>query len=273
MERLSNNFKDSNIYNEFFCGKNNVNLRKSKNYGKNVFAEFLYGSQNYGLDTENSDVDTRTIIIPDLKCLVDKKNISETIALSNGLSDVKDVKTMFQQFYNANPAYLELLVSDYAIYAPFFKSDFEQLRNNADAIALRDKKRLVHASYGMICNKVTALVSGLGPDKEEIQEYGYDSKNASHALRVSEFIHRILDGESLKDALNAKSYDCYQTIMDVRNRKYSFEEVKKLCREVYANVGELCDKEFEKPNKEIVQLLDDLAYNVIKLGLQFELAE
>lgn len=58
MERLENKFKQIEIYNDFFCGENNKNVRKNKNYGKNVFAEFLYGSQNYGLDTSESDVDT-----------------------------------------------------------------------------------------------------------------------------------------------------------------------------------------------------------------------
>lgn len=272
MEKLENKFKQSEIYKDFFCGENNKNVRKDKNYGKNVFAEFLYGSQNYGLDTSESDVDTRVIVVPDLKCLIDKKNISETINLSNGLSDVKDIKTMFQQFYKSNPTYLELLVSDYAIFAPAHKYEFDQLREMADEIASRDKKRLVHASYGMVCNKVSALVSGLGPDKEEIAKYGYDSKNASHALRIEEFIHRFLSGQPLKDSLNAKEYDCYQTIIDLREHKCSLEEALELGRKVYADVGALCDKEFEKPNKEITEFLDEIAYSVIKRETKLELS-
>lgn len=274
MEKLENKFKQSEIYNDFFCGENNKNVRKDKNYGKNVFAEFLYGSQNYGLDTSESDVDTRVIVIPDLKCLIDKKNISETINLSNGLSDVKDIKTMFQQFYKSNPAYLELLISDYAVFSPTHKYEFDQLREMADEIALRDKKRLVHASYGMVCNKVSALVSGLGPNKEEIAEFGYDGKNVSHILRIGEFIDRFLDEQSLKTALNATKYDCYQTIVDLRDHKYSLEEALELGRKVYADVCALCDKEFEKPNKEITEFLNEIAYSVIereiKLGLSMD---
>ena len=36
---------------------------------KQIFGVFLYGSQNYKLDTENSDVDTKVVIIPTLKDL------------------------------------------------------------------------------------------------------------------------------------------------------------------------------------------------------------
>lgn len=271
MERLENKFKQSEIYNDFFCGENNKNVRKDKSYGKNVFAEFLYGSQNYGLDTAESDTDTRTIVIPDLECLIEKKDISKTIELSKGLSDVKDIKTMFKQFYKSNPAYLELLVSDYAVFAPAHKYEFDQLREMADEIASRDKKRLVHASYGMVCNKVTALVSSFGPDKEEIAKYGYDGKNASHILRIDEFIHRFLSGQSLKDSLDAKKYDCYQTIIGLKEHKHSLDEALKLARQSYASVGDLCSKEFEKPNKEISEILDEIAYSVIKRETKLEL--
>ena len=40
---------------------------------KQIFGVFLYGSQNYGLDTENSDVDTKAIIIPTIEDLCQKK--------------------------------------------------------------------------------------------------------------------------------------------------------------------------------------------------------
>ena len=38
-----------------------------------IIGVFLYGSQNYGLATENSDVDTKVIIIPTLEDLCLKK--------------------------------------------------------------------------------------------------------------------------------------------------------------------------------------------------------
>ena len=40
---------------------------------KQILGVFLYGSQNYGLATENSDVDTKVIIIPTLEDLCSKK--------------------------------------------------------------------------------------------------------------------------------------------------------------------------------------------------------
>ena len=38
-----------------------------------ILGVFLYGSQNYGLATKNSDVDTKVILIPTLEDLCSKK--------------------------------------------------------------------------------------------------------------------------------------------------------------------------------------------------------
>lgn len=218
-----------------------------------------------------SDVDTRTIIIPSLEDLVQRKNTSEIVEISNGLSDIKDIKTMFNQFYKSNPAYLELLISDYMVFSPFFKSEFEELVENADLIASRDKKALVYASYGIMTNKMSALANHSGTNKEEIAKYGYNSKNTSHVLRVNEFIHRFLSGENFKSSLNAKNYDCYEEILSIRNREYDFKEVQKICKKAYQETALLCEKQYEKPDQNIEKMLNDIAYRVIKLNLSVEL--
>lgn len=43
----------------------------------NVYGVFLYGSQNYGTDTEQSDVDAKAIIVPSFHELVLKKPVSQ----------------------------------------------------------------------------------------------------------------------------------------------------------------------------------------------------
>lgn len=43
------------------------------NLGYNVLGVFLYSSQNYEMDTENSDIDTKAIIIPNFEDLISRK--------------------------------------------------------------------------------------------------------------------------------------------------------------------------------------------------------
>ena len=65
-----------------------------------VFGTYLQGSQNYKLDLEDSDVDTRSIIIPSFRDIVyDNRPVSTTIVLDEKSHDVeKDIRLMFNEF-------------------------------------------------------------------------------------------------------------------------------------------------------------------------------
>ena len=57
-------------------------------YPKNRFVFLgLYGSQNYGLDTPESDIDVKTIIVPTKRDLIlDKKKVSTEIFTNEGMN-------------------------------------------------------------------------------------------------------------------------------------------------------------------------------------------
>ena len=64
--------------------------------GYKVLGVFLQGSQNYGLDYEGSDIDTKAIVVPSFEDFVlNKKPASTTLILpSNEHVDVKDIRLM-----------------------------------------------------------------------------------------------------------------------------------------------------------------------------------
>ena len=82
--------------------KQNVQGEIQKHYDKlvelgyNVVGVFLYGSQNYELDYEGSDVDSKAIVLPTLNDIVlNKQPISTTIDMGdNCLCDVKDIRKL-----------------------------------------------------------------------------------------------------------------------------------------------------------------------------------
>ena len=53
----------------------------SKKY--NIWFLALYGSQNYGLDTKNSDVDTKGLIIPSFKQLARSESTINSIIVTD----------------------------------------------------------------------------------------------------------------------------------------------------------------------------------------------
>ena len=65
-----------------------------------IVGVFLQGSQNYGLDYEGSDVDTKLIVVPSFKdvCL-NKKPVSTTHVRANDEhTDWKDVRLYMETF-------------------------------------------------------------------------------------------------------------------------------------------------------------------------------
>jgi predicted nucleotidyltransferase len=72
---------------------------------------FLQGSQNYDLDYEGSDVDTKLIVVPSFKdiCL-NRKPISTThVRENNEHIDWKDVRKYVEEFRKQNLNFLEIL--------------------------------------------------------------------------------------------------------------------------------------------------------------------
>ena len=86
-------------------------------YGKDkVWATMLYGSQNYGLDTPDSDIDTKTLLIPSPRdVILGTKMVSTDLQISDGgLSNVKDYRAMFQNYLKGNINFVETLFTEYA---------------------------------------------------------------------------------------------------------------------------------------------------------------
>ena len=76
------------------------------NYKNDWVGIFLQGSQNYGLDYENSDIDTKIIVLPSFEDIIlNKQPISTTSVLPNDEHlDVKDIRLMFDCFKKQNCA-------------------------------------------------------------------------------------------------------------------------------------------------------------------------
>lgn len=90
---------------------------------------FLQGSQNYGLDTMNSDVDTKLIVVPSFKdiCL-NRKPVSTThVRANNEHIDFKDVRLYMETFRKQNLNFLEILFTDYCWINPMYVEQWMRL--------------------------------------------------------------------------------------------------------------------------------------------------
>ena len=76
----------------------------------------LYGSQNYKLNSETSDIDTECFIFPTVEDFIFNKNMFSTcVNTEYGTCHIKDVRAAFNELRKSSPNMLELFASPYMI--------------------------------------------------------------------------------------------------------------------------------------------------------------
>lgn len=194
-----------------------------------VFAG-LYGSQNYGLATEDSDVDVKIIIVPRFRDLVLGKNkISKTLNGENAEDqiDLKDISLMVENWKKQNINYLEILFSPYQVINTEFASEFEKLINRREDIARYDNYRFLDALLGMAKQKQDSLEL---ESKEESEEYNL--KNFLHLKRLALFLkYRLANRSFLESMISGSSlielrYDPPRKIEMIKESREVIEEMK-----------------------------------------------
>ena len=209
--------------NSYINNKDTLPLKLDKD---EILYEALYGSQNYGLDDEKADIDTKVITIPDIKRLLFMQPYSRTVEIPDGLADIKDIQIMEKQFFKANINYLEILSTGYCLINADYHEEMKALKDLLNEIVNNNLKSFTSAIIGMAINKQKEMItqSQFKKTYANVQKYGYDGKNAAHILRLEECLERVLGGESLGKALNARVYRKYETIKALRNQELSKEE-------------------------------------------------
>ena len=156
----------------------------------------LYGSQNYGLDTEDSDVDTKIAVIPSGKDIIlGYEKLSTTLRLEDGsVCEVKDIREMANQFYKGNINFTEMLYTPYYIQNENIPQpySFDVLKLYRDMIANRDPLNLMKMVAAMARTKYLTLTKVNNNNKEAIEKYGYDPKSLVTLLRLECFMYNYL---------------------------------------------------------------------------------
>lgn len=147
-----------------------------ENKGYNVIYIGLYGSQNYNLDDEKSDIDAKAIVMPSLNDVIFRKTTSKTVECENGKIDVKDLLTFYDVIKKGNFSYIESIQTKYSIGDKYIKNLFSKVKLN--------KKSVLGAMY----EKRKALTHEYPSKKEEFTKWGYDPKQHHHILRLYDIL-------------------------------------------------------------------------------------
>ena len=239
-----------------------------------ILGVFCQGSTNYGLDTPNSDIDTKCIVVPSFEEIaLNKKLVSTTHVLDNDEHlDAKDIRLYIECFYKQNLNFLEILFTPYFILNPAYKKQWDRLVAKREDIAHMDPVRAVRSMAGMCGEKHHALQHPYPSKLELLAKHGYDPKQLSHQERVKEALRRYIAGEPY--------YNC---VMEPCNPEYykwlkcnamPVEEAVALSNsslaEVKAMETEFVNTHTPGCNPEMMAFLKQVQCDIMRVALSFE---
>lgn len=239
---------------------------------------FLQGSQNYGLDYENSDIDTKLIVVPSFRDIaLAKKPISTTHVRENDEHiDFKDVRLYIETFYKQNLNFLEILFTPYFCINPLYASQWNRLLDNREKIARMNEARAVKSMKGIALEKYHAMKHPYPSKLDLIEKYGMDGKQVSHLIRVDDFLTRYIDGEPYQSCLHP-SPDKVDEIIAYKKQQIPLAEAEVRAEEVLKHAVEISDKFCEQTpmqeDPEMRELLEDASYHIMKIAVEHELAK
>ena len=135
--------------------------RLSKEYGEDHILNIaLYGSQNYLLDTPNSDVDVKAIYVPSLKeAVINSKRISlELHNEENEHCELKDIREMCKMYVKQNINFLETLFTDYRWDNPHYSIISQEFKNYSDILVKHNIDYGIKSTCGQALHTIRFII-------------------------------------------------------------------------------------------------------------------
>jgi hypothetical protein len=156
--------------------------RACSHYGEeNILGVFLYGSQNYNTHTENSDVDTKCILIPDLYHLACKPYDTNHLSVDSEICECMTIQHMVANWKKQNINFVEIMFTPYCIINAKFEQAWDNFLNfYREKIARYDVKKAI-LSMGH---------QALHTYKQDPSDF----KKQMNMLRIRASLLRLIDG-------------------------------------------------------------------------------
>lgn len=221
--------------------------------GYNVVAVFAQGSMNYGLyvndDEYKSDVDTKAIVLPTLDDLVNgNKMVSTKYDFEGEQIDVKDIRVMMDMWCKSNPAYLEILFTQYCMFNNKYETYIRQILEMGDDIVKMNFPQLAKCISGMSKEKVAAMEHPYPSLIDKIEKYGYDSKQLHHIIRLNRLIIEVfLNDIPFGEALDISEQERFKNfLINVKKSKYSLEMARRMAIEYDEDAKQIKEQVIEQ---------------------------
>lgn len=226
---------------------------------KQIVGIFVYGSQNYGLDTCSSDIDTKVVVAPSMEdVILNRRPISTVKILPNGEHvEFKDIRLVMDMFRKCSPNWVEILFTRYKIINPFYAHLWDILCVKKNEIAYYNPSRALRVMASMSRN-----------EWNKIQDE-YNNKSAALVLRLRQLVFSYLTYDKYTLEL---SYPRAETVKEVKLGRMSeaavMQEAKKAFEMTQSLVSYYLEANEEKEDETTQAFVNNMQARFCKKGLQ-----
>lgn len=165
--------------------------------GRNVVVKALTGSHNYNLNTPSSDRDFKFFVAPTFDDLFNGNMFSNGKQSDDLDFTVHDIRQLSHLVWKANINFVEVLFSTDL----WFDERLSWIFENAERLGKMNLPAFGRATLGMMLQKSNNLFKGTEKTKPLVEKFGFDTKEATHALRCMFTLFRVSSGMPMKQAL------------------------------------------------------------------------
>lgn len=243
--------KSINIYRRLY-----QHLQKVQSAGfkeEYILGIFLYGSQNYGTALDNSDVDSKCVVIPTMAELISGEKIPTRclqIEDSGEFCTIMDVREYVRQLKKNNINFIETLFTEYFIVNKRYKKIWEEFLQYKDPVAKYNAKAQLSAAKAQCLEALKEVRRGRGNVtlKASYCKASYNAERLFHFLR--EYKDFLEGNASYLDCIHPNNKINY--LLELRKGEKHIDYVnivgmeRTLCSEDTSKVDSLTASEKEK---------------------------
>lgn len=237
-----------------------------------IIGVFLVGSQNYGLDTSSSDVDTKCIYVPSMNDILYMRHpfsAEVEVGEDGGHISFVDIREFMRQIRKQNPNALEILFTKYWVRNYDFEQSWYKLYCSREHIARYHPAAAIDTARYFAHNYYTRMT-----------RQGYTQKGLVNVLRFETMIVEYLEG----DGSYEKCLKPVEDLEDLRNiklgiKEYSPAEGMELAKQTIARMDAYVDQALSKyadklkPNEKTDKFMDDFLKEIVSDFFKGELEE
>lgn len=242
------------------------------------------GSYNYNMDTPQSDIDSKLLVIPSLEQLVSGKSLNYLYCMSdNGEHvEVKDIRHYFATMLKQNINFVETLYAQVWIINPVYMRLFHYLFEMRDVISGCNPIATIHCIKGTAHQKYKQMLQSSPARAAEIENYGFDRKSLHHLVRCVFFGEYYMEGTSYQECLqNNDVPNIRRMIMNLKtttvlNKEWAINIAEDMLDGFDEKVDSYLDtikpfqKDFSALAADVKDFLDTLAFEIIKQSIAKE---